>query len=608
LKEELVISAIMSNRVCKSRLQYCLDSDESSPARIEATHQCQSYRPQLKAKDRIKLAIIGGGVAGLYTAILLNEKYQNKFEINIFEKENKFGGRIDTFRGFQNHDEYQYGEFGAMRIPAEHTPVLDLFAKVNLPHIEFKYSLPGDPEPCYINHIALRKSEINKRIDELGFIRIKLYEGPPPPSPVITPINRTPDPVDLSHIDLYLKDKALFGKYENVAVIYAKVFDHLYELMKPDAVKFFEEYDHYSVYSGFRHILQIWLEEDCFKVPEPSKFQALIDSLMHYAEVIQTGTGLSHISLVEAVIDDSHFRGGGSWRTAEKGMSRLIDGMENLLKESGNVSFHKNHHVMALRPKEDSTVEVIAQRTNEGDNFTGHYDSVVVAVPFSSARFMELPKFSCGKKQGIRSLNYDQATKIFLQFERKWWLDDPRLVGGSSRTDLPLISITYPSYGDRNPATPGVLLTSYTWQSDALMWTKYVGDCKEEEQLKKTVVAHLNTLHSRSDITTENVNVASKIFYEGYALFRPGQFKLMVNAMIPEFGIHFAGEHLSTNHAWILGAVNSANRAAREVAVLQVPGETAKSTWEKIPDHETQGEFDEEHWIKYIHKNVRPQS
>jgi hypothetical protein len=37
---------------------------------------------------------------------------------------------------------------------------------------------------------------------------------------------------------------------------------------------------------------------------------------------------------------------------------------------------------------------------------------------------------------------------------------------------------------------------------------------------------------------------------------------------LEEKGVHFAGEHLSVSHAWIIGALNSASRAVREILVL----------------------------------------
>ncbi|NNE75670.1 MAG: amine oxidase, partial [Pricia sp.] len=40
---------------------------------------------------------------------------------------------------------------------------------------------------------------------------------------------------------------------------------------------------------------------------------------------------------------------------------------------------------------------------------------------------------------------------------------------------------------------------------------------------------------------------------------------LMPHLIAPEGRIHFAGEHASAYHGWIQGAIESGNRAAKEV-------------------------------------------
>ena len=51
-----------------------------------------------------------------------------------------------------------------------------------------------------------------------------------------------------------------------------------------------------------------------------------------------------------------------------------------------------------------------------------------------------------------------------------------------------------------------------------------------------------------------------------FALFLPGQTSLLHDDIVaPEGRIHFAGEHASTAHRWIQGAIESGLRAALEV-------------------------------------------
>jgi monoamine oxidase len=51
-----------------------------------------------------------------------------------------------------------------------------------------------------------------------------------------------------------------------------------------------------------------------------------------------------------------------------------------------------------------------------------------------------------------------------------------------------------------------------------------------------------------------------------FVTFRPGQMTAMMPAISqPEHGFHFAGEHTSSWMGWMEGALESGERAAREV-------------------------------------------
>jgi monoamine oxidase len=51
-----------------------------------------------------------------------------------------------------------------------------------------------------------------------------------------------------------------------------------------------------------------------------------------------------------------------------------------------------------------------------------------------------------------------------------------------------------------------------------------------------------------------------------YAWYRPGQMStLLPHVARAEGRIHFAGEHASSTFGWMQGAIESGNRAAREI-------------------------------------------
>jgi monoamine oxidase len=83
-----------------------------------------------------KLAIIGGGLSGLYAAYTL----QNQYEITIFEARNRLGGRIHTIEGF---------DMGPSWIWAHQDHILSLVRSLNIelfPQYTHGFSLYDSPQ------------------------------------------------------------------------------------------------------------------------------------------------------------------------------------------------------------------------------------------------------------------------------------------------------------------------------------------------------------------------------------------------------------------------------------------------------------------------------
>ena len=110
-------------------------------------------------------------------------------------------------------------------------------------------------------------------------------------------------------------------------------------------------------------------------------------------------------------------------------------------------------------------------------------DHVILAAPFSAlthVRFchnVPAPE----RLHAIRDLHYENATKIVLEFSRRFWEKDKQIYGGRSITDLPIRWTYYPSTG-QNPVNSdrGLLLASYTWGTDSLRW----GSLNESDRIR----------------------------------------------------------------------------------------------------------------------------
>ena len=89
-----------------------------------------SFHTYDKGGTRKRIAIIGGGIAGLVSAYELS---QLNHHITLLEADSRLGGRIKT----HYFSDGTHGELGAMRIPASHGCALHYMDKFQLPKRPF---------------------------------------------------------------------------------------------------------------------------------------------------------------------------------------------------------------------------------------------------------------------------------------------------------------------------------------------------------------------------------------------------------------------------------------------------------------------------------------
>src|SRR5262249_24092401 len=120
--------------------------------------------------------------------------------------------------------------------------------------------------------------------------------------------------------------------------------------------------------------------------------------------------------------------------------------------------------------------------------------------------------------------------------------------------------------GDKDvSAGPGVLLGSYNWGLDA----RRLGAMSPNERAQ-IVVDKISRFHPElpkyADDHASMVWDQFKWSARAVSFLRPGdQTAYLQNAVQVEGAVHFAGEHCSTDQAWIQGAILSGLRAVEEV-------------------------------------------
>jgi monoamine oxidase len=536
-------------------------------------------------RDNLRVGIIGAGITGLYAAEVL--KKATGIKATIMEATDRVGGRILTHHF--DSDKYQYVDVGAMRIPESHTEVLALAKELNLEVIDYYFNDENNNNLYYLNKTKepngkiMTKGYAGDHPDEIGYIKINTCFECATYS-------------DNGTINLHLKTGVDPKNWANVQSIYGAVYDFLkneFDNLKVEG--FFDKYDQYSVESFFHYIIPQWLQRDCVTVPNVEDVKNLILQILDFAEQDSSGTGLNHLALSEGVLDNRHFDA-KKWYTILGGLDQIPTRVAEKL-EHDNVNIMKNSEVFKIEVSDNLSIPVKVHYYNQAkEEKLIEFDRIIITAPFCTVRRWDInPGFTFFKTQAIRSFNYDHSTKVCLQVPNRFWEIDGNMKGGQSKTDLPLCNVVYPSYPNKgiDDSGKGSFIASYTWQNDAVMWANM-----DDETRLRLCIRNLETLHGVK-LNKDDVKIFTQTWHEAFAMYGPGQYSQMFKAMIPEKNVHFAGEHLSTEHAWIIGALYSAKRAVREILVLE-GFRGIDASFKEIPD----GDFTPESWEVYCQQFV----
>lgn len=215
----------------------------------------------------------------------------------------------------------------------------------------------------------------------------------------------------------------------------------------------------------------------------------------------------------------------------------------------------------------------------EDSHFEKTYPYVISTLPNGkylngqgTTNFFE--NLSFAKARALRECNYMPSFKAFITFKDQFWarLGERQTEGlGVAASDRPNRQIVYPSYGYD---AEGGVLQIYCWAQDAermgaLTDKERVNECLKGIQYLYPEV-DVNEVFAGFDpeVTTKTWFWDSHAGGGAFALFGPGQFKnLYPTLLTPEFEgcLNLAGECCSVHHGWIVGALDSAYNAVKNI-------------------------------------------
>ncbi|XP_071382257.1 L-amino-acid oxidase-like [Centroberyx affinis] len=302
-----------------------------------------------------------------------------------------------------------------------------------------------------------------------------------------------------------------------------------------------EKYDHYSVQE---YLVQ---EGDL----SPGALKMIGDILDESA--------LFYTALTEMIYDQTDISDDTSYYEVTGG----FDNLPKAFLEALDATIHLNSPVKRIQHSIDGVT--VSYNDCSSSLTTLEANFVLVTATAKATLLIEFqPPLSLEKTYALRSVHYDSSTKIILTFSKKFWEDDG-IKGGRSITDRPSRFIYYPSHSFKNKEI-GVLLASYTWSDDSLL---FLG--MSDKELKEVALNDLVKIHGehiRSLCTGVVVKKWSMDPYSlgAFALFTPYQHVEFAKELFANEGkVHFAGEHTALPHAWIETAMKSAIRAAKNI-------------------------------------------
>ncbi|KAF8880219.1 L-amino acid oxidase 1 [Gymnopilus junonius] len=526
-----------------------------------------------------RVAIIGAGVAGLRTAMLLEKL---KIPYRIFEANDGPGGRLFTYRFPSDPTKsppgkHDYYEVGGMRFPdnAANKPTFDLFKELGFRFrdeqnpdgelIPFVYS--KDDNIRHFNNITTTAREVANGVNLFN-------EGKPTG-------NVPKDFTDMQDVD------EQGNVYRGVDACFFKAFNDLRAKLlanfDEEWPKLLQEWDWASTRSYLA-------QADELKFPPP---------VIDWIEKHKSGTGRYARAVVEEVLESITFDHPKSeqfdWWCIEGGSEGLIAKM--LSKLTNPPSY--NHRVTAIT--EDPARRIKVSVLDKEDDYFSH---VVSTVTFAVLRTINTDgvHMNFNQREAMRALNYGQSIKVGIKFKTRWWehvTKAPQL-GGASRTDRQTRVVVYPSYG-LNETGPGVLMASYNWDQDAARFGALIKNTlshseqpkpdrprsPSERVLLDQIYQDLAVLHTPNNSALEEVEEFKKMLIKdtldfhafdwyhnpftmgAFAQFTPGQFSTLYADILQPAGrygnFHFAGELASHHHAWVAGALDSATRVVGHI-------------------------------------------
>lgn len=185
---------------------------------------------------------------------------------------------------------------------------------------------------------------------------------------------------------------------------------------------------------------------------------------------------------------------------------------------------------------------------------------IVFAVPIGAIRQIDLrPGLSAEKQRAFDRLSYYPGVRFLLQTKHRFW--ETAGLSGSARTDraTEMWDATFDL-----PSSRGILAASTGGEADRrIQGMSQTASLAFGVDLVGDAFPAIRSEFEKGTVYRWSTDPWAR---GAFVLYRPGQMtEVQPQLIMPEDGMHFAGEHTSPWTGWMEGALESGERAAREV-------------------------------------------